>query len=618
MHDRDRDAGAGRDIASGRGRRRLAYGLAVLVLVLGGIYVLVTQVALQPLQARDDVERRLTALAGRPVVIDGTVDFTLLPKPTAQLTNVSILAADGADPYRLDVELVIAELDPLDALFGRTVIDRLTLVRPEGGPGTLDTTTIAPLAPAFEMPDLKDFDPDDDGDAFRALARLFLSRFEGVRELSVRNGAFRTRGGGIGFSSVNLDFDWPAANGEAALAGNFVWNGEPVELRTSAANGADLRDGGATPVTVNLTSPSVVGSFRGTASIGDAALAEGRLDVSTPSLSRAARWLGRPDVAVPDFGAFRLETDIRLDGERADLASASVDLGGFLGRGALEASRRADGRVAVAGTLAFDRLPVDRFARAVAPLPRNVLELQRPIAVAFMRDFDLDLRVSASAATILDRPVRELAATVKVAGGLATIDVGDAEFLGGRANATLALDLNATRPMAKARLALQGAEIGELLTLAGVQSFAIAGPSAVSASFAGPLSNWGDILRQNVVAAQIEMRGGVLTGVDRDAFLTVGERVLQPAARTVSFGRLVARVRTDGPRAWIETIEMEGPEGTLALAGMLSFSNDRVALDGTFRPGGDVSFTPSQPLRFTIVGEWPSPLVTVAAVPEPI
>ena len=603
-------------------RNVLAVGGAVVVL-LGLWFLVVSTLSLGTATARADIERRLTDLTGQDVFVDGAVTYELLPTPLLVLSDVRI-GGVGAGPF-LAVDQLRAQLDLVDALLGRTDIARLTLVRPELSfvetPG--DGLPMPDAAEARGGPGIAS-DAGAYGEAI-AYARSFFTRFEGVRLIELREGVFRPQDGSFGFSNADLDLTWSERDAPAHVAGSFVWNGQPADLDMQIESPVAFLDGQSSELSLALTSPPMQVSFEGEGSGGPALSLNGAFALSSPSLPRSAQWVGGSAVAFPDFGAASLDGELRLDRDQVVLAGVRVTVGDQSGQGALEAAFPRGERPAISGTLAFPELNLDRFTRGVAPLPRHALDFQRPMTVAFMEDFDLDLRLSAADAGVAGLPLRQFAATVIFADGVATLDVGDAELLGGRAQGRFSIDLESRRPRAYGRIDLAGVDATGLADLVGIHSFGVSGRANLNAQFSAPATNWGEVLRENELSVSLAISEGSFAGLSPELFLEPGERQLTvaPSAPPVAFTAVEADLTTRGPYASLNDLQIRGPEGMIEAAGFLSLLDDHLHVEGLFSPAetasaGDGLFTSSQPITFKMQGKWPAPTVSVGQGGGPI
>ncbi len=597
----------------------MAGGLAALV-VAAGLVAGFSTFSLTLPAAQAEIEARLARLVGAPVSVVGSAEFSLLPRPRVTLSDVRALTVSGGAPLQLDIDRLEADFNLLDALTGRADIRRVTLVRPELGPADAPPPPSAGPAPTPPPPEAG-----SSVDQGRETLRLLLARFQGLNELRLRDGLVRLPGMDGAVSSADLDFRWAGNGSPASLSGSFVWNGQPARVQGQIDQPLPFFDGETSPLRLTLSGPSGEIGFSGEGTGAKPLRLSGLLRLSTPSLSRTARWLGEP--SVPDLGALSLETRIELSGERLNLGAVNLDLGGNRARGAMEADlSRAPGRRSLSGTLAFAQLDLGRTFQAIAPVPRNILDLQRPVSLELGRDLDIDLRLSAERAQIGPVPVAELAAAVKVAGGAATLDIGDMAALGGRGGLRLRFDPAGGRPVLEANLRLSGVSMAELDALSGVPLPISAGSTDLDASLRGPASSWGELLAAGRSTLSLRVAEGRLRGFPAELMRAPGEHAIEAtsAAPAQAFRTLTAAVEGTGTRMRLDTLAMATASGSSEARGNFDAHTRNLSLSGhTVSPvveasGTGTAFTSSQPIPFTIRGEWPRPVMTVDAPEAPI
>lgn len=608
-------------------RRLLPVAAGVAGLGLGLLAFGLSQVSLQLGDAREELEARLAQLAGQPVHVDGSVSFALLPRPSAVLTDLRARTGEGEDAQLLAVDRVEADFALLPALLGRAEIRRVALVRPELGPAG-EAPGAAPTPPSHTQP-LPAAPSEAAGVPVGKASgdlRLFLVRFEGLRELDIREGLVRLPGRSDSVSNIDATFEWPGGTSSARLSGSAVWNGQPVRLDTRLDRPLAFTEGETTALKLALSAPSLEFGFDGNGAAGDMLKLAGALSLSTPSLSRAIDWIGRDDSGMPDFGAFSIQTQIQLVDDRVSFGSAALDLGGDKARGALEAvlPRVAGGTPNVSGTLAFQALDLSRFSRAIAPAPRTVLDYQRPIRTSFLRDLDLDLRLSAEEANLGRTVARDVAATIKSSRGVGTIDIGDMALLGGRGDLRITVDTSAPRADLVVSAGLRDVDMKSLKSLTGTAMPLVSGRGELQLTLRGPATNWGEIALASRTEAKMRVRDGEIAGVERGMLKTPGPRPIDPTtAAPEPFRRIDLALAGVGPRLRIDKLLIGFDEGEASADGQIDLRDGQLAMSGRFDPtkveasGVSNSFTISKPIGFKLDGEWPKPTLTVNASDGP-
>ncbi|MBC8130972.1 MAG: hypothetical protein H7Y08_11710 [Rhizobiaceae bacterium] len=629
-----------------RRRRGLAIlGLLVLLLAVGGA-VLFWNLALQAEAARDDIEARLAELTGLSVRVEGKAGFTLLPRTQLSLTDIrigspgNVASGTQAEDAILRIDALVADLDLLPALLGTTRVKRLSIIGPEllsGAQfigGSAATEAEGPSGKTVRVISAADGAGAESAtaDAYRRMSAYlgaFLSRFEDLRALEIREGVFRMsrRSGPSGISNANILVSWPSKAAAARLSGTYVWNGQPTDIDLTLAEPLAFLAGEPSGIDLDLSSPALTVGFAGDGSTAGAGRFAGRLRVATPSLTRSIRWLGNPRAALPDIGAMSIEATLDGYGRNLALRDASVSLDGFAGEGAVEMLMPAGGKPSVGGTLAFERLDLTGFAEAVAPFPTLPFDFQRTISVAFLDHLDLDLRLSAASGGIGTLPIDNLAATMKFKDGVGTVDIGDSSLLGGRGQARLSIDSRTATPRIVGFASAKGVDAARLLKAIGVETVAVSGTSDVSAEIDAPVTRWTDLLQRNRMTLTVSARSGALSGFDPDVFLGSGTRpfALATEPTSIPFESLRAKLSTSGPLVSLDRVTLTGAAGEFVASGDLSTATNEVNVSGSFVPAKSPAAGPaanslatSQSIGFTLQGKWPRPSVTSGLPIEPI
>lgn len=593
------------DLAAKR-RTRVIAALGALALVIAAA-LLLPRLSL----GADDARRMLVAeverSTGGTVRLDGPVAFSLLPR-----TRISAdrLRVDGAGTLR--VERVIADLDPVDAIFGKASVSRLVLIRPEYRAAASETTDLADADPVATVRAAAS------PQGPRALAEQLLARLPQARTLDIRQGVYRgdpDRASDV--SNANIVIHRGTVGDTIDMEGSFVWNGDRTSMRLALGSRKALVSGASSSVDFEMSSPTLVAGFDGTASLSPASGLTGTIRLESPSLRRSIEWLADPKARVPDIGPLAVVGELNFAGVDASLQDVDVRMSGSQGRGALEASFGGDVPT-VGGTLAFESLDLAPLVGSVAPLPNDPFDLSRPIDVGFSREIRVDLRLSAERAMLGAAVIEDVAAALLAGDGLAKIDVGDAALFGGRGQASLAVDAKQMPPRAVGHLSLSGVDTAALFTALQVRSIGVSGLSHISAEMTTPVTDWASIMRNVQFDAKAKIQGGVLTGFDPDVFRRPGARALieGTSGATVPFTGLEARLASFGPRIHLQEFLLSSATGTVAASGMFSALTREVRIRGTFDAASSMTasvngeFTTSQPVAFTMGGHWPNPDVT--------
>lgn len=610
-----------------RGLRRGAVLALCAALVLALTATLLLSASLSLPQAREDIEARLSRLAGAPVHIDGRAEFELLPSPRLSLTDLRATLADGDRALELDIDRAEVRFDLLAALLGRVEIRRLTLIRPDLGPleGAPDAAAVPPVASAPPAAPPSGVLAPETEPSSRAL-RAFLVRFQGLNELEIRDGVLDLPGLRGPVSNLSLVLGAPDPQGPAALNASAVWNGQPATVDLRLAAPLPFFEGTPGALSFAMVSPMLEAAFEGTGAGGASPELDGSLRLSTPSLSRALRWLGDAPITTPDFGAFAIDTRVRLMGDAVALDTAAMDFGGNSSRGALEAKLFADRPPLLSGTLAFSRIDLGSLASAVVPRPRSVVDLQRPFRTGFLHSLDLDLRLSAEQARFGEVEARELAAALRTSGGEGALDIGDMALLGGRGQARVHLTGAPGAQQVAVAATLRGIQVAGLSALAPEGFPLAAGTGTLDLTLDGPSGSWSALMGGGRSHLALRVADGALAGFGREILRTAGRHELAFVERAgqTPFAALSMDATGGGTRLAVTDLAIDLGTATLEAAGTLDAADGGLSLRGRYRPaaleasGDPAAFTTSKPVGLKLDGEWPSPVLTVGSADMPM
>ncbi|MBO1080821.1 AsmA family protein [Roseomonas haemaphysalidis] len=385
-----------------------------------------------------------------------------------------------------------------------------------------------------------------------------------------------------------LPATWPAIRDATAPIA-----GQPLALRLSASGpltALALRGGldlGEARMEASGTLDSQARRFGGTLTLrhpGAPRFAAEALQVPAPE------WLGE--------GSFSLIAAIaatprggQLDG--IDLVAGQLRAGGQLALALAPAARpRLTGRIQA------ERLPLPAPLGGEEPLPLAPLRL-------------LDAELALTAARVLPPwgpTLTQAAATLRLNGGVLSLDQMRAEAAGGQAEGTATLDGAATPPQATAQLRLSGMALPG--PLSGLPLDASAGQAdaaldlwATGHSPAAMLSTLGG-------TAQVTLRGGTLTGIDLGEALRAAARpdaaeALRRAMMggATAFDQLDATLRLNAGRAMLQQgrIALDGQGGAATVAGELDLARGSLDLALLLAP------PEGPPFGLRLTGPWQQP-----------
>ncbi|EAU40633.1 asmA protein, assembly of outermembrane proteins [Fulvimarina pelagi HTCC2506] len=571
--------------------------------------------------ARSELVAKMEALTGTPVEISGPISFSVLPRTRLVADRISI--GSGVD---ITIDRIVADFDPVDALFGRATIARIVLVRPEHQPeiivaeGEADEigTTVLTVASDISASVERDRNAAQMIAGLEDLARRAIDRLDQLQILEIRNGVWRPgldEAGPTGISNANLTITRSSSQSAFRMTGGFTWNGQPADIDMRVDSTANLRNGGTSNVSLSFSSPPLTLDFEGIMDFGTLPRLVGRFEGRGDSFATTAAWLANSDYRIPQLGPVSLNGDLTLAGRTLEVTNAELRLAQSSGVGALEYDLDAD---RLDGTLAFETLDLTPVAEAIVPMPAGPFGFARPIEAEFARSAHLALRVSANQARFGSLDFSDVAAVVTVADGDVSLELGDAGLYGGRAFGRIALS-DKSSPWISGELSGFGVDLANLSSTFGGARLRLSGSGEFHASLSTPATDWRTITRSAKTSVSLTAGNGTLSGFDPAVFSEPGTSLLYTGLTggSLPFETLKAELGTYGPELAIESWSMNNANYRLEARGDAALSSGQLALEGiseslsqTASAGqSQEEFIQPKPIPFTVEGTWPDPRV---------
>ena len=443
--------------------------------------------------------------------------FSALPWPSVRITDARLDDAYGVN--LLSAPAARLNLSLIDLLRGRLIPTGANLVSPTVRVD-IDRPPFAGAAGGSAGP----------ATVARALAPLTsLSLSDGVLRL-----VSAKRGVDTLIDNVQGRFDGLKIGDQLRFSLSAVWRNTPVRIAGALSDPESAAKGAPSAILFALDSPLARLGFNGALALGDARSAEGDLTASVPSIAALTAFLniGRPPVLAADDLALTAKVKAGAHGwtlDDATLTSARQQVQGAL------AIDEAGGHPTISGTLAAETLEMSPL---LGP-PRSLFDptggwSARPFAVAALRTFDLDLRLSAANLDVYGLTLADAAASVIVNDGGLNVTLIDSAAYGGRLQGEAAVASVGRDVEMSARGALVGADLGAaigdfgqpLMTGSGRAQFAVeasgASPAAAIASLTG--------------TASLEAADGAILGVNLEEGLRRSRRRPIDVGRDLGLG----------------------------------------------------------------------------------
>lgn len=576
--------------------------LLVGAVVLTALFKIALPMFVSTASVKTNMEDVLSSWTGARANIVGDPQISFWPHPVLTLRNVTFEGGDAATPELLaKADAIAAGFDILAALRGTPVFYDFHLVNPvfkveRRLDGTFNWRRAGWMADAIA---------DASGKAPSTARNTPIGDIEivnGTLELTdrVTSSAHRV-------SAITGSVQWrtPTARLNANLSA--VMNGEPVQWSITCDQPLMLLSGQNGSIQMAFSSTPLTFSFDGNGNISDHPFAIGQLKLKARSASTLEAWAKGQSLPPAPTGTIALDTNVAMSAQTWKMDNLSLSLDESNATGVLGIAWNRTRGPRIDGTLAFDQLDL-------APIVFSAQTAQSGSAVpldrTLLKQFSLDLRLSAQEVSYGTAALTDVAAGVMVENGRASIDIGDGTFAGGTISGRIALAGGDTEG-GQLQFALKNADLAPVAASLGLTGPLPLGRGVLSVDLSAdrPLQT----LTKDGVSGEIRysVNDGTVTNFDMPTFerLAAQGRAFNISHATngsFAFTRadIVATLRKGV--AELTRADITGEGRTLSLAGTIPVSSGTLALVGAVRTGEDT--TPST--RFFVDGSWPNPLIS--------
>lgn len=574
--------------------RNLLATILILALVAGGFLVaLPTLVSTELIRAR--LVQEISNWTGYSVEAHQAPHISFFPVFNASLNDVTIRnpwQRDGA-PF-MQAERIEVDLSLLSALTGNVAFTETKIVRPRF---VLDEPikSLSEIGEALEKSDGRI------GDVMRE-AKAALVANPAKPDMSTVSsqpfGRVRLEDAMVTFkrpingaeeqiSSISGVFDWPQTSGVASFQGKAIWHGEETEIDSSATRALLLLAGGTSPLQVNLSSTPLTLSFNGSANLAKDQFVEGTLSLTSPSLRRTLEWSRMVTIPSAPIGSFTLDASVSGSATRMKLDGLTATLNDNPAKGVIEVVLN-KGTPSITGTLAFETLDLHSVFSGIMPLPDGSSDSNAVIDTAFLRQLNLDLRVSTQKATAGSANLSNVAATAQIRNGRAIFDIGDAAAFDGAVAASFQLVAEGDGA-ATGELRLNGTDVNStaIASLLGLGNRFELGKGTVSLVLKGPISRWSSALSSAKGTLSMRFGSGQIRSLDFNQLLSKAktDRFYSLNEKTdawLAFDKLEIKANIMDGVAALDTALIQNKLGTLTFAGIVTLMSKSLALTGDF------------------------------------
>ncbi|MCX8281232.1 AsmA family protein [Phyllobacterium sp. 0TCS1.6C] len=615
--------------------RNLLVAFAVMAIVAGGILVaLPSLVSTEVIRAR--LVQEISNWTGYEVEARQPANISFFPVFSASIGDVTIRNPwQKEGPAFMQAERIDVELSLLSALMGDVEFTQTRVIRPRF---VLDE----PIKSLSEIGDALARSDGRIGDVMRE-ARAAIEANPAKPDMSTVSsqpfGRVRLEDAMVTFkrpingteeqiSSITGVFDWPQTSGVASFQGKAIWHGEETEIDSSATKAILLLAGGTSPLQINLSSTPLTLAFNGSANIAKDQFFEGTISLTSPSLRRTLEWSRMAEIPGAPIGSFTLDASVAGSGTRVKFDGMTATLNDNPAKGVIEVVLNRDAP-SISGTLAFETLDLHSVFSGLMPLPNGSAESDRMIGTEFLKQLNLDLRVSTQKATAGSVNLSDVAATAQIRNGRAMFDIGDAAAFGGAVAASFQLaDEGDGATIGEMRFNGTDVNSAPIIALLGLGNRFELGKGSVSLVLKGPLTRWSSVLADAKGTLSMRFGSGQIRSLDVERLLGKAktERFYSLNEKTdalLAFDRLEIKANIADGVAALDAARMENKSGTFSFAGIVTLMSKSLALTGDFAapvpapepPEGTPADAPKpEPAlnhtRFFIGGSWDNPFIS--------
>jgi AsmA protein len=563
----------------------IALFVAALVL-LGGAALLRLVQTRSMLVSGAEISEALSRITGHRVSVALKPDISRFPGLAVTLRGLSLhdwQETDNARPVLTATKAVIT-LSPWAALTGRVDISGIdfgglrVFLKPRQSGLMLPVGSGSKLAAAVAMAKLSRESnsviamPEGSGLLPATITiedgRLIQSHADGTEKVLL--------------DQLSATLRTPSLDRSVSVSLTGVWRDEHIKLTLSVGDMMMLLAGGESTLAARLDADTHAATFDGRGNLGNPALFSGAFTLETDSLAGALAW---NDIAMPypaSDAPLTLSGNVAVDGLKWQFSELSGRFGGSNGRGSLTILP-GNTPVSVAGTLDFDTLDLAALASTLAPEAPSGGGLNR--LPEQRQPLDLDLRVSASRASLGTLSLRDLAATTRTRADMVSIDINNAALFGGTTQLALKINRAPVPAMMELRLLAESIDMAALAAEGAPWLAGLTTRASLSAILNGPAVAFSAFPYQASGTLKLNAGSGELRGLALSTIvsaLTDGQSVPLARAPTqmVAFDELLVEGDLSQGLLNIRKFRAGLPRASVQLGGTVTLDNDGLALSG--------------------------------------
>ncbi|MFN3506577.1 MAG: AsmA-like C-terminal region-containing protein [Allorhizobium sp.] len=597
---------------TGRRRRRLIK-LGVLTLALVAIVSISLRIAAPHLISsavvRSAIEASMAQWAGHPVVVEDVSELRFWPKPEVTIEGVTVRrAGDRADAPFVKVRRLSAEFSLLSAIKGKPDFNDFEFEQPQirikrDAEGRFDWSGDGLLKTAIQDA-ISGKPASQGGNNETEIGSIEIIDGE-VSIADARSGAT------VVASGISAKLDWPRLT--AALSGQatFTVAERSMSMSVTTPTPLLLLGGVASQVDTSVTLPGLRGRSKGIVDLNQPSLDDAELDIRITDVAKASTAMGIRLAGTERWQTASLTAQVTNADDEWRFDELAFEINDSKGDGILTLKKRGDAKPLLGGTVAVSLLNLDDLLQALSIDLGDRANVRLP---SLTRWVDVDMRLSANAATFSSFQLADLGASLIGSDSSLKLVIADTRFLGGTLSARLTGSGQGFDNGADIAVMMDRVELSSLLPVLAPAGLSLKGTGSVTlnAKLVGP--GW----RRNVDAMSgslsVRADNGQLTGFNAEGLrrLASDRAYFQlSAAGSGAFDYKVfdMSVRFSEGSAEVTNARIQGVRDTLVLSGIIPYSRQALALTGELGQAGTTQQA-NIPLRFFIGGAWNDPVIS--------
>jgi AsmA protein len=391
-------------------------------------------------------------------------------------------------------------------------------------------------APVFNLnaaglrPDENDFESSLESTLVGAVAPALVEQLQamGFDTLTVRQGTLLvTAADGTSETIGEIDAELTGRRkGEVAGRGSFTFRGQRLGFDGALTQPSEKPFAAPWPMKLTLKGDLLEATFDGRVAVAHDLQLGGQVELTSPSLRRAARWLGVPVPVADGLNAVTVKGQFNWAGRSVAVEDAKVSIDGNEATGALVLNLAGE-RPLIDATLAFQALDLSPYAEAARAqsflfdrqtATWSLFDLSFPL----IRHVDADLRISAPKVVLKGHGLGRGAATIAVRSGKLLADIAELELFGGKLGAQITANADEIVPRYALRGRVENFDAGSAASFL-FGTAALSGRALLTVEIEGAGQTPAEVVRRLSGKATLAMPEGGRLAIDVKALRTAAK-----------------------------------------------------------------------------------------------